>query len=236
MRINILFGLFLVTSIISTKLCAENNYNDEFMQMQKFYYEQGYKEAAKKFYQKGIEDYQKYVLENVLETYKAKFEAIEATKYLVKNGYISYPESYRIYKDGAYKIVITEPKIEKPLKPEDLFRMPLQNQINQELATQNNLNENNLNENNLDENKNLNNGLKVVDTTDTKEIIPTSVSSIKNKSSLELPKSKENINAIEKMNLKYLDGYSSYKVYFENNTEKAEFCYLLTGDSSCSSL
>jgi len=231
MQINILFGLFLITSIISTKLSAENSYNDEFMQMQKFYYEQGYKEAAKKFYQKGIDDYQKYVLENVLETYKAKFEAIEATKYLVKNGYISYPESYRIYKDGAYKIVITEPKIEKPLKPEDLFRMPLSNQKAQDFSTDNSLNENTHNKEN-----NLNNGLKVVDSTDTKEKIPTSINSIKNKSSLELPKNKENLNAIEKMNLKYLDGYSSYKVYFENNTEKAEFCNLLTGDSSCSSL
>lgn len=223
---------FLITPFLN--IFANSTSNDEFMQMQKFYYEQGYKEGAKKFYKKGIEDYQNYIEKKVLPDYEARFMAIEATKYLLKESYITFPESYReVTKDGSYKVVIKEPKIERPIRVEELFRMPEKkgaervSQIDKEFEIKTPTNDNN---------PSFKNGLKVVDTTKTDEEIPDSVSSIKKQTYLDVSKTKENLNMIEKLNLKYLDSFSGYKIYFENNTQKAEFCYQLTGDSTCSNI
>ncbi len=213
--------------------------NDEFMQMQKFYYEQGYKEGAKKYYNKGIEDYQEYILEYVIPKYKGKFEAIEATKYLLKENYITYPESYRqTSSDGTYKIVFTEPKVEKAIKPEDLFRMPelrIKN-IEKDIDSKYDTELDSIKDKKRAKNEEFKNGLSFVNDLETKEDIPNSVSSIKNEVSLSVSKTQENLNTIQKLDLKYLDSFSGYKVYFKNNTEKAEFCFQLSGDSSCSNL
>ncbi len=230
--------LFSAFSIIPIELLS----SDEFMQMQKFYYEQGYKEGAKKYYSKGIEDYQDHIIDNVIPKYKAKFEAIEATKYLLKENYITYPESYRqTYNDGTYKIVFTEPKVEKPINPEDLFRMPEKriSEVEKELDLKYDTNLDAIKEKrktNSRKEGDYKNGLLVVDDLNSKEEIPNSVSSIKQETSLKLSKNKENLNMIEKLNLKYLDSFMGYTVYFKNNTEKAEFCYQISGDSSCSNL
>lgn len=221
--------LFSALSIIPIELLS----SDEFMQMQKFYYEQGYKEGAKKYYSKGIEDYQEYVMDNVLPKYKAKFEAIEATKYLLKENYITYPESYRQSNNGSYKVVFTEPKIEKPIRAEELFRMPEYKVKDTEKDIDSKYESNA----NIDIKKEtFNNGLQVVDDLNSKEEVPNSVSSFKEEVSLSVGKSKNNLNMIEKLNLKYLDSFSGYKVYFKNKTEKAEFCFQLSGDSSCSNI
>lgn len=213
-------------------LMASNSFaNDDFMQMQKFYYEQGYKEAAKKFYYKGIEDYQNHVLENVLPQYEARFMAIEATKYLLKENYITYPESYRENNNGSYKVVITEPKIEKPIRAEELFRMP---ELKESKQREGDERESALKTTNKDET--FNNGLKIVNDSDTKEDIPNSVSAIRKQVSLDVSKTKENLSMIQKLELKYLDSFSGYKIYFENNTQKADFCFQLTGDASCSNI
>ncbi len=221
--------LFSAFSIIPIELLS----SDEFMQMQKFYYEQGYKEGAKKYYSKGIEDYQEYVMDNVLPKYKAKFEAIEATKYLLKENYITYPESYRQSNNGSYKVVFTEPKIEKPIRAEELFRMPEYKVKDTEKDIDSKYESNA----NIDSKKEaFNNGLQVVDDLNSKEEVPNSVSSFKEEVSLSVGKSKNNLNMIEKLNLKYLDSFSGYKIYFKNKTEKAEFCFQLSGDSSCSNI
>lgn len=222
---------FLFVPMLMFSESSDSNTNDEFMQMQKFYYEQGYKEGAKKFYKKGIEDYQNHIIKNILPDYEAKFAAIEATKYLMKESFITFPESYReMTNDGSYKVIITEPKIEKPIRAEELFRMP-------ESRKSDSLNKD-LKENTTSESKNtkFKNGLKVIDDTKTNEEVPTSVSSIKKQTSLDINKTKENLNMIERLNLKYLDSFSGYKVYFDNNTQKADFCFQLSGDSTCSNM
>lgn len=223
-----LFLLLLAFSLTSNLYA-----NDEFMQMQKFYYEQGFKEGAKKYYAKGIEDYQEYVMEKVLPEYKAKFEAIEATKYLLKENYITYPESYRQTNGDSYKVVFTEPKIEKPIRAEELFRMPEYKVSKTEKDLDSKYSDNKPKK---EEEQDFKNGLQVVDDLNSKEEIPNSVSSISKQTSLKIAKTKENLSMIQKLDLKYLDSFSGYNVYFQNNTQKAEFCFQLTGDSSCSNI
>ncbi|WP_152633057.1 hypothetical protein [Aliarcobacter butzleri] len=222
--------LLLLFSFIGLPIASLSS--DEFMQMQKFYYEQGYKEGAKKYYAKGIEDYQEYIVENVLPKYKAKFEAIEATKYLLKENYITYPESYRQSNNGSYKVIFTEPKIERPIDAEVLFRMPEYKVSDTEKELDSKYEEKNVSK----KKEEFKNGLQVVDDLNSREEIPNSVSSIREEVTLSVNKTRSNLDMIQKLNLKHLDSFSGYKVYFKNKTEKAEFCFQLTGDSTCSSV
>lgn len=196
--------------------------SSDFNKMQEFYYNQGYKAAAKEYYEKGIADYKNYVFKNVLPQYEAKFKSIEATKYLLSNGYITYPESYRIAtKTGEYKIVFTEPKIEEPIKIEDLFRIPIKSSSKDFESFD-------------DEETNIsNNGLNVINDSSSSIVIPESVSQSKQATTLNIPKNKEYLSIINKHDLRYLEGYESYTIYFNNQTEKAEFCFQINGDSTC---
>lgn len=223
-------NMSLVTLIIisfnSSMYGSNNESNDEFTEMQEFYYERGFKDAAKEYYLKGWKNHEKAILKK-LKAYEKKIQAYEASKYLLKNGYITYPESYRIKNpDGSYKTVITKPKIEKPLRVQDLFLLPeLEEDLNSEITKD--LEKKNINK------KNINNGYYLPNSHISKSNIPTSINSLPAKSDITFNKNIKVLNLVNSLNLKHLEMPQKIKVYFNNNSERANFCYELTGDREC---
>lgn len=225
--------IFILSLSIPASMIAKEASSDEFIKMQEFYYNQGYKEASKKFYQMGWLDHEKNTLK-ILKKYEAKFEAIEATKYLLSKGYITYPESYRTVDGrGNYKLVIEEPKIEKPLRVEDIFMIPeLEGASFSGGLNSNKLSENNSGNTEINSNPN---GLNLPSSPNNMKI-PTSVNSLAVETSLSLPKTSKTMDVISRLNLRHLEGADEYKIYFKNNTEKSSFCYQISGDSTCENM
>ena len=225
--------IFLLGLSIPISMIGKETGSDEFIKMQEFYYNQGYKDASKKFYQIGWLDHEKNTLK-ILKKYEAKFEAIEATKYLLSKGYITYPESYRtIDQRGNYRLVIEEPKIEKPLRVEDIFRIPeLEGSSFSGGLNSNKLLWNNSDESDVSSNPN---GLNLPSIPKNMEI-PTSVNSLALETSLSLAKTAKTMDVISRLNLRHLEGTDEYKIYFKNNTEKSNFCYQISGDSTCENM
>jgi hypothetical protein len=97
---------------------------DDMTRMQRFYYDLGRKEGVaegvKKGYALALRDFRKIVAKNA-----RRIRALEAGKYLIKEGKITYPKVYKVRNGDSYSIKIVAPTIEPAFSPEDLYIIPL---------------------------------------------------------------------------------------------------------------
>ena len=111
-----------VMGLIATNLLASQ---DNVKELEKFFYNKGYQDAKNSFYEKGYKDALRFA-EDKLKEYRAKINALEQGKYLLKNKKITYPEVYQLTdKNGNIKVVVGGCKIEKPLTSSEILALPL---------------------------------------------------------------------------------------------------------------
>jgi hypothetical protein len=215
----ILTGLLTITTLYAKK---DTNNSVDLSSMNQFYYNKGYNDGYKTGYAKGYRDAIKDVLRR-LAKYNKKMKAIEASKYLMANGYITYPEIFRINKDGDYQIVITKPKIEKPLSIQDLILLPSLNNVNDnEFSIMNN--SVNSNKNNNDTSFHLQNEKYYLNAP------VKSVKSLNYETCLTFPKLPLIKNILEKSGKPFIEGANFYKIFFNNKRELYSFCRNIGGN------
>jgi len=110
---------------LSSALTAADSTKMNTEELERFFYEKGYNDAKNKFYEKGYRDALKFA-ERKLNEYRAKIKALEQGKYLLKKDKITYPEVYQTTDSkGNIKVVIGGCKIERPLTPSDIIKLPV---------------------------------------------------------------------------------------------------------------
>lgn len=88
---------------------------------EEFFYQRGVEAGYKQGYEQGVKD---AFIESkkILAQYKNEIKAFEIGKYLVRNGYITYPKVWqRVDSNGDIKIEIQPSRIEKELNIADIF-------------------------------------------------------------------------------------------------------------------
>ena len=210
-----LTAIILTGCIAITSLFAKNTPKPP-QEMTNFFYQKGYKEGYSTGYKQGYKDAIKDVLRR-LSVYEKKMEAIEAGKYLLQTGQITYPQIYKESTPNGYKIVIIPPKVEGKLSINSLILLPT---INSSLCSViKNKNKINLNADGffLQNQTNLvNNGVN-------------SVKSINKEISLRFPKNQKVFEILQLTNIPFVENANSYTVYFKNKAEEESFCKNIGG-------
>lgn len=115
----------LLIALAANLASADSTKLNTTKEIESFFYTKGYNDAKNKFYEKGYRDALKFA-EKKLEEYRAKIKALEQGKYLLSKDKITYPEVYQTTDSkGNIKVVIGGCKIEKPLTPSDIVKLPV---------------------------------------------------------------------------------------------------------------
>ena len=213
-----IMAIILISSTAISFMCAKTIKNNVPSSMGNFFYQKGYKEGYENGYQRGYQQAINDVLKR-LSKYKAKMEAIEAGKYLLATGQITYPQVYKVsLPDGGYKIVIIPPKVEDKLSLDSLIEIPNANNICNNIYNNNNNNDESYNGAfSLNNQDNLvQNGIK-------------SVKSINNQTTLHFPKTQKVFDILLKSGIPFVENADSYTVYFQNAKQKDYFCKNIGG-------
>ena len=213
----ILTGFIITTSQLfaNTKDKLPNNITE----IEKFYYNKGYKDAYNKGYNKGYEDAIRDVLKR-LAKYKNKMEAIESAKYLLKQGKITYPQVFKISDGDSYKIVIIPPKVEDKLSIDDLVKIP--NIINtQDLTSQT---DDTKNKSNVNPNAFYLQNQNYYTNTPIKE-----AKSLNNEISMRFPKKAFIKKILIKSGKPIIEEKDDYLIIFDSKKEKESFCKNIGG-------
>ena len=207
----------ILTGFMLTSSLYAKNINKIPASLGNFFYQKGYKEGYANGYRQGYQQAINDVLKR-LTKYKKKMEAIEAGKYLLATGQITYPQVYKVsLPDGGYKIIIIPPKVEDKLSLSSLIEIPNASNICASFQkTKNNggypgsfsLN----NQNNI-----VQNGIK-------------SVKSINNKTVLHFPKTQKVFNILLQSGIPFVENANSYTVYFQDINEEKNFCKNIGGE------
>lgn len=96
---------------------------NEAEEIERFYYNKGYSVALQKGFKDGYEEAFRDFRKKLRE-YKSSLAAVEAGKYLYKEGRLRYPEVYRIRDKSGYTVKIIPPKIVGELTLKELGRLP----------------------------------------------------------------------------------------------------------------
>lgn len=258
-----IFNLLLFVGICvgSTSLFAESKAYEDMSEMQRFHFDLGVKSAKRKYMKEGyalaISDFKKS-----LAKYSNKVKAQQASKYLIEEGKITYPEVYRIREGDSFRIKITAPKVEPSFTAEDLFILPLYKHLKNldrtSYFTQDD-------EDEAGDNTKLSHlSPKTQPSLLSQSVVPKTHDIVRNPNAFGLPDlntinsknprlSKPNkILATNELYIPYksstvegfLNSYGSkysetrkgYKVFFSNQKERDRFCTALTGDTSCKDL
>lgn len=240
----IVFLLFL--SLNFSALSAES-----LRGLKKFYTDLGYKKAEVEGillgYKMAVKDFKVLV-----EANEAEIEALQAGKYMVKKGKITYPKIWKVREGDSYRVKIEAPTVEREFSAEDLYILPLLNgeghSFSKKTSTKRKFSQRGGSSDDIislkesipyKPKKNVSNSFQELNLNhiNVKKSRPNTVSSsqkrktllIKNKSAL----TEETLNAF---GLKYSSTSKGYRVTFSGEREMTKFCESLTGDSSCSSL
>ena len=184
--------------------------------IQEFYYKKGYEDGQKDSYAKGYKDAIRDVL-RVLSKYRNKMSAIEASKYLMRNGKITYPQVFKVEENGNFKIVIIPPKAEDTLTIEDLVKIPLLHKG----SFTDNISFNN------DTNKKGEVNSNAFHLQNEKYYTNTPLQrakDINNEVCLLLPKNYQIKKILEASGKPFIEEQKYYKVFFNSITEKRSFC------------
>lgn len=211
-------------------------------QMQKFYYDMGRKssrgEHVKEGYALALADFR-----GMLGKYRKKVAAWEASKYLMEDGKMTYPETYKIRENGSYKIKVMAPKIEREFSPEDLFLIPLlegrgASGIGGDSPYGSSSYGDELTSARARGHSRNPNAFSLPATSGVgKHKRPSSPGAIKSRTTLYIPyKSPSVQNFLEIYNAKYAETKNGYQVRFANKKEKTKFCQELSGDPRCNNL
>lgn len=180
---------------------------------EEFFYQRGLDAGFKQGYEQGVKD-AFTESKNILARYKNEIKAYEVGKYLVRNGYITYPKVWqRIDEFGNVKIEIQPSRIEKELNIADIFSKfnTLPTNPNPEMVALNPIEaRNSVNTATRD---------KVV-------ALPKKASANQDIITISLENSGKNEEIVKKANLVYsVDKPNNrIKVMFFNRTEKNNFC------------
>lgn len=180
-----------------------------------FFYKKGYKTGYTDGYEAGYKAAINDVLKK-LSKYETKMEAIEAGKYLLATGQITYPQVYKVSTPQGYKIVIIPPKVENTLSLNSLITIPFANNICSYLAKNQNKYSNPdafslQNQNNI-----VNTGI-------------VSVKKINNQTVLRFPKTQKIFEILQNSNLPFVENANDYTVYFNNIKQEESFCKNIGG-------
>jgi hypothetical protein len=218
--LNILKGSLLI-SLMSVNILAKDNPKNTTTasdsQINQFYYNKGYSDGKTIGYDKGYQKAIKDVLK-VLQKYKTKMEAIESAKYLLREGKITYPQVFKVWKNGGYKIIITPPKVEDKLSITDLVNvLTLNNNTNYD-SNDNSTNNTNTNVSSNDKSFHIQNEQYY-----TKAPLRRA-SSILNKTILYLPKTATIHQLLISSGKSFAETQKSYEIFFNSESEKNNFC------------
>ena len=209
--------LILLSFLTSINLLAKDSKptSETILNIEKFYYQKGYKDAGEKYYRKGylqaIEDMKKKLL-----LFKKRHEAIEASKYLSLTGKITYPEVFKI-KDGngGYKIKIIPPRVEKTFSVYDLASLPDGSDINNNMDKEIKSDENKISKafyGEYDLSNRENEGTVV------------SATNINKQTTMQVTKNRKNEAVLNIAGVSYTAGKNKYTIYFKDKLEKKIFC------------
>ena len=220
----------LSAGLLSTSLLAAPPVSKDTMsEIQKFYFKlgskQGHMNGVEEGYNKALMDFKK-----LLHNYKAKIRALEAGKYLVENGKITYPKVYKIRKGSSYQIKIKAPVVEREFTSDDLFIIPMLN--GKDVQTENmSLFDGEI----PGEPKKYSNGMDLPDIESmNRSVRPNSVGNIRETISVQIPyKSADAKKFLEIFGSNYSETSNGYIVNFSNAREKRKFCKEFTGDNTC---
>lgn len=213
----------------STSFCGEEINTATMSDMQKFYYNLGKSQGKQEYYLDGyrqaMADYQ-----SILLRWKNDIKGYEAGKYLISESKITYPKVYRVKDEsGAYRILIESPVVEKEFTEKDLFMIPLvtnrpsQNKEDRsaQIAANDATGESD--------------GFMIPDRDDVTQAIRDSAPDVmKKRSTVHIPYRNDGIkNAIDSFNIQYTSTKDGYDLYFNNESEKVDFCMKITGNDRC---
>ena len=185
--------------------------------MNDFFYKKGYKEGYQTGYQQGYQAAINDVLKR-LSKYETKMEAIEAGKYLMQTGQITYPQVYKESTSNGYKIVIIPPKVEDTLSLNSLITLPfIDNICNNDSKIDNNTN-NETKQSFFVNNQN--------------NIIKTGITPVENQNKetvLNFPKTQKIFNILQNSGVPFVENANSYTVYFQDINQEKSFCKNIGG-------
>ena len=207
--------IIILTGFIAiTSLSAKNI--DEPKAMTGFFYKKGYKIGYTDGYEAGYKAAINDVLKK-LSKYETKMKAIEAGKYLLATGQITYPQVYKVSTPQGYKIVIIPPKVENTLSLNSLITIPFADNICSYL-TKNQNKYSNPNAFSLqNQNSIVNTGI-------------VSVKKINNQTVLHFPKTQKIFEILQNSNLPFVENANDYTVYFNNIEQERNFCKNVGGE------
>jgi hypothetical protein len=192
--------------------------------MQRFYYEQGFSDASQVSYEKGYHKATQDFKEKVLVNYANRIKAIEAGKYLTKEGKITYPKVFRIKDGSGYKVHIEAPVVEKEFTEKDLFMLPaIETTITLPSSTETSGQEDI-----------PANGFAIPSRDDVKFGRDSAPEVRKERVVAHIPYKNEGIEqAINSNNIDHASTKDGYDLFFSNEAEKNDFCIKITGNQKC---
>lgn len=253
-----LFFTFLYLIIGTTSSFGESTAYEDMSEMQRFHFDLGVKFAKRKYMKEGyalaISDFKKS-----LAKYTNRVKAQQASKYLIEEGKITYPEVYRIREGDSFRIKITAPKVEPSFTAEDLFILPLYKhlknldsvsyfakddapEIQKPRKTKPSLSKSPTSPTSIHQSheivRNPNAfGLPDLNTINTKNTRLSKPNKIQATNELYIPYKSSTIEGfLNSYGSKYSETRKGYKVFFSNKKERNRFCTALTGDTSCKEL
>jgi len=237
-KIGVIFSLFALLFSFSFGSGPQLSGSDQMTEMQKFYFDLGKKTGkiagTNEGYQTALKDFK-----SLIKKYKKKVKALEAGKYLVQSGKITYPKVYKIREGNSYRIEIKPSIVEREFTPEDLFLLPLINGAENDslggVSLDSSSAMNSRGRYNSSKNPNSFDLPSIESTKRYKR--PNSSGKIRGKTTLRIPYKSSSVKKfLEAYGSKYVDTKSGYIVSFSNTREKKKFCKELTGDGTCSDL
>jgi len=206
--------------------------SDSMTEMQRFYYElgkeTGIKEGRVEGYEIALQDFK-----SLVDSQKEKIEAREAAKYFMEEGKITYPEVYKIRKNGTYQVKIVSPKVEREFSAEDLYIAPLTKRSEELFSSDGE----SVSLSDRGKGKNPNAFDLPPMQSQNMAVRPNTASEIKSDFTLYIPYKSPSIeDYMARVNANHASTENGYVVNFTNNRERMKFCRELTGDETCSKL
>lgn len=222
--------LLSIICVFSLSLNADDGFEtNKFTAVQKFYYNLGVEKTKKEYYEKGYsratQDFSK-----LLSRYEQRIKELEAGKYLINESKITYPQVYKTKtSDGGYQIHIEAPTVEKEFSTDDLFLVPLRERnVNMVMYDRPKIK---YPDNRKDEA--FEDSFTIPSMLQDDEI-PTKPEDLTNKVYVDIKFKSSNIKKfLDTYNAKYSTSENGYKVEFNNESQKRDFCIKLTGEATC---
>ncbi|MDD4969864.1 MAG: hypothetical protein PHT07_10595 [Paludibacter sp.] len=197
-------------------------------EMQRFYYEQGYQDARAKSFDEGYRQAKEEFIGIILPRYSQRIKALEAGKYLVDDGKITYPKVFRYKDKNGYSVHIEAPTVEKYFTEKDLYMLPEISLTKCEAPT--------AQQASIDASAELygQNAFAIPTKDDVTNNRDTAPETRKEKVVVHLPYKNEGlVQALNSYNINYASTKDGFDLFFSNDAEKNDFCMKVTGNNTC---